>query len=162
MTSLSLHLQKPKAARGAVGIPGRFEVHFWDYLQNAQYKNWSPVPGNTGEAYEGQSPHGAYLRMYLNRTAAGHVKELPHGSILIKENYGEDRKTLMAVTVMYRSKDFNPDAGDWYWVKFNPNGTVAKAPLDKGSMPLAGKVKGCITCHGAADGKDFAFVNDEK
>lgn len=99
--------------------------------------------------------------MYLNRTAAGRAKELPHGSILIKENYGPDQKTLMAVTVMYRSQGYNPDGGDWYWVKYNPDGTIANAPPDKGSMPLKGKVQGCIMCHSGADGQDFAFFNDQ-
>ena len=99
--------------------------------------------------------------MYLNRTAIANSNNLPHDSILIKENYGQDKKTLMAITVMYRAKGYNPEAGDWYWVKYNPNGTVAKAPPEKGSMPLQGKLKGCIKCHGGADGKDFAFVNDE-
>jgi len=139
-----------------------FETQFWDYLQEVQYKNWAPVPGQSGDSYPGESPHGAFLKMYLNRTAAGDMKNLPHGSILIKENYGKDKKTLMAVTVMYRYKGYNPEGRDWYWLKYNPDGTVAKAPPKMGSMPLKGKVKGCIMCHDGADGKDFAFVNDQK
>ena len=99
--------------------------------------------------------------MYLNRTAAGNPKDLPNGSIIIKENYGPDKKTLMAVTVMYRSKGYNPQAGDWYWAKYNPDGTIAKMPPEKGSMKIAGKAKGCIMCHGeTAEGNDFAFFND--
>ena len=138
-----------------------YETRLWDWLQGVKYKNWAPVPGKTGDAYPGESPHGAFLKMYLNRTAAGDLKKLPSGSILIKENYGKDKKTLMAVTVMFRSKGYDPEHNDWYWVKYMPNGTVAKAPPEKGSMRLAGKVKGCIMCHEGADGKDFAFVNDE-
>ena len=138
-----------------------YEAKLWDWLQSAQYKNWAPVPGKSGDAYPGESPHGAFLKMYLNRTAAGDTKNLPTGSILIKENYGKDKKTLMAVTIMYRSKGYDPEHGDWYWVKYMPDGTVAKAPLEKGSMRLAGKVKGCIMCHSGADGKDFAFLNDK-
>ena len=139
-----------------------FEARFWDYICAAKYTNWAPVPGQTDDLYEGSSPHGAFLKMYLNRTAAGRPKELPNGSIIVKENYGPDGKTLMAITVMYRAKDYNPTAGDWYWIKYNPNGTVAKAPPEMRSMPLAGKPMGCIKCHGeGAAGNDFAFFNDE-
>ena len=68
----------------------------------------------------------------------------------------------MAITAMYRSKGYNPEAGDWYWIKYNPDGTVAKAPPEMRSMPLAGKPMGCIKCHGeGAAGNDFAFFNDE-
>ena len=138
-----------------------FEDRFWSYLQAQKYTNWAPVPGKSDGYSEGQSPHGAFLKMYLNRTAAGNPQELPNGSIIIKENYGPDKKTLMAVTVMYRTKGYNPAAGDWYWAKYNPDGTIAKMPPEKGSMKIAGKAKGCIICHGeGADGKDFAFFND--
>jgi len=85
---------------------------------------------------------------------------MAHGSVVIKENYGEDKKTLVAVTVMYRVKGYNADAGDWYWVKYNADGTVANAPPDKGGMRLSGRVKGCIDCHSGAGGGDFAFIND--
>jgi len=138
-----------------------FDQKFFNYLRAAKYTNWAPVPGDTDDSYEGSSPHGAYLKMYLNRTAAGRPNELPHGSIIIKENYAEDGETLMAITVMYRSEGYNPSAGDWYWAKYNPDGSVAVSPPDKGSMQLSGRVKGCIACHGdgAADG-DFVFFND--
>lgn len=138
-----------------------FESKLWDYLNRQKYWNWAPVPGRSETAYPGQSPHGAFLKMYLNRRAAGNSGELPNGSIIIKENYASDGKTLAAITVMYRTKDYNPDAGNWYWVKYNANGTVAKTPPDKGSMRLAGTPQGCIECHAGADGDDYAFFNDE-
>lgn len=149
-------------ARTVQPVDRPFEAKFWDYLMSAKYENWAPVPGQTDDATAGASPHGAFLKMYLNRTAAGRPKELPNGSIIVKENYGADGKSLMAITVMYRSKDYNPQGGDWYWIKYNPNGSVAAAPPEMGSMPLAGKPMGCIKCHGeGAAGNDFAFFNDE-
>ena len=139
-----------------------FEQKLWDYINSSRYTNWAPVPGKSDDFAEGGSPHGAFVKMYLNRTAAGNPKELPNGSIVVKENYGPEKKELMAITVMYRSKDYNPEAGDWYWVKYNTDGTVAKAPPEMQSMPLAGKPMGCIKCHGeAAAGGDFAFLNDD-
>jgi len=142
-------------------VPSTFEGRFWNWLQSVQYHNWAPAPGQNGGSYAGKSPHGAFLKMYLNRIAVGNAQTLPHGSVIIKENFGKDQKTLMAVTVMYRSKDrkgqgYDPDNNDWYWVKYNPDGSVAT----KGNMRLAGRLKGCIECHSGADGDDYVFFND--
>ena len=139
---------------------GTFEQKLWNYLVRAKYRNWAPVPGKSDKMYEGQSPHGAFLKMYLNRTAAGSAAKLPTGSIVIKENYGPNQKSLMAITAMYKTKGYNPKAGDWYWVKFNPDGTVANKSTDTGMQRLAGRVDGCISCHEGADGGDFAYFND--
>ena len=136
-----------------------FEQKLWSYLIRGKYRNWAPVPGKSDAMYEGERPHGAFLKMYLNRKAAGSPKELPNGSIVIKENYNP-QKALAAVTVMYKTAGYNPKAGDWYWVKFNPDGTVANKPTPAGSVRLAGRVGGCIDCHSGADGNDFAFFND--
>lgn len=137
-----------------------FEQKFWNYLLRAKYRNWAPVPGQSDAMYEGQSPHGAYLKMYLNRTAAGNPSKLPSGSIIIKENYGADQKTLMAITAMYKNKGYNPSGDDWYWVKFNPDGSVASKNTESRTKRLAGRVQGCISCHDGADGNDFTFFND--
>ena len=130
----------------------------WDWLQKAQYKNWAPLPGITADAYKGQEPHGAALRLYVNRTAAGNPSELPHGSILVKENYAPDAKTLMATTVMYRSKGYDPEHGDWFWAKYEPDGRVARM----NGMSVAGRVEMCIECHGGASGGDYSFGNDRR
>jgi len=148
-------------AQSRAGGNGRsFEQQFWDYLERVQYDNWAPPPGGTDDFMEGQSPHGAFLKLYLNRTAAANPSELPSGSIVIKENYGPDKQQLMAVTVMYRHEGYNPDGGDWYWVKYLPDGTVDQKDTPMGRMQLAGRVKGCIECHSSADHDDFAFLND--
>lgn len=133
-----------------------FETKFWNFLLEARYRQWAPVSGTDGSAYPGQSPHGAMLKMYLNRKAAGLPDDLPVGSILVKENYGPDAKQLMAVTAMYKPRNYAGGSSDWYWVKYNADGTVAK----KGGERLAGAVRGCIDCHSAAAGDDYAFFND--
>jgi hypothetical protein len=99
--------------------------------------------------------------MYLNRRAVGNPKTLPEGSLVIKENFGPDGKTLMAVTVMVKARGYNPSEGDWYWVKFRPDGTVDQKVMPNGTaVTLSGKPKGCIECHSGADGDDFLFFND--
>ena len=143
-----------------MGQPLTFEQKFWKYLKSSHYKQWSPAPGQTGDAYEAQSPHGAMLKMYLNRNAAGHPSEIPNASIFIKENYGPDGTTLMAITVMYKTNGYNPDAGDWYWVKYLPDGKVDRKETPNGAVKLAGKPTGCIECHAGAEGDDYVFFND--
>ncbi len=141
--------------------PQTFEEKFWSYLQRNGYVNWAPWPGQSDDFYPGQSPHGAFLKMYLNRKAAGNPTNPPPGSIIIKENYSPDHK-LMAVTVMYRVAGYDPEHKDWYWVKYLPDGTVARTPPDKGSMPIAGRFPSCIECHASAEGGDYLFANDAK
>jgi hypothetical protein len=135
-----------------------FEVRLWDWLQKAQYKNWGPLPGVTADAYKGEEPHGTALRLYVNRTAAGSSSELPPGSILVKENYAPNVKTLMAITVMYRAKGFDPEHGDWFWAKYEPDGRVSRM----NGMPAAGRVGMCIECHSGAGGGDYSFSNDRR
>lgn len=122
----------------------------WDYItEENPYKDWEPFPGYE-EMYEGKSPHGDYLRLYANDIAVKAAKQgepMPDRAILVKENYAEDRQTLMAVTPMYRIQGYNPQAGDWFWVKYGPDGKIA----------AEGKVEGCIKCHTVKKDQDYIF-----
>lgn len=135
-----------------------FEVRFWNYLQQAQYRNWAPLAGQTDDFYPGHSPHGKQVKLYSNRAAAAHPDNFPYGSILVKENYDASGKSLMAITVMYRSKGFDPENGDWVWTKFEPDGEVAVM----NGMKLTGKIGMCVQCHKSAEGGDFIFANDRR
>ncbi len=137
------------------GMPETEAEDFWNYItMENPYTDWKQWPGMEG-MYEGQSPHGAYLKLYLNDVAYNAVKndkELPYGSILVKENYGKDKEKLMAVTPMYKSEGFNPDAGDWFWAKY---GTDGKAMA-------SGKVQSCIDCHMKVKDKGWIFTECKK
>jgi len=120
----------------------------WDYLKKENYaKNWKMLPG-TKAFYAGKEPHGALLTTYVNKIAYTAIKEkkgmLPDGAIVVKENYSADKK-LGALTVMYKVKGYNPQAGDWFWVKYLPDGKVA----------VEGKVDACINCHASAKANDY-------
>ncbi len=134
-----------------MAMPPAEGAKFWNYITNTNsYLGWGFWPGHFG-IYPGKSPHGAYLKIYANGIAlkaAREDKPMPNGAIIVKENYGEDKKTLMAVTPMYRVKGYNPDGGDWFWGKYGPDGKVM----------AAGKPKGCIGCHGAQKDKDWLFT----
>jgi hypothetical protein len=128
----------------------------WSWMQQAGYKEWAPWPGQDGDFYEGTRPHGAQLKVYINRTAAGDIDKVPPGSVIVKENYSPEKK-LAAITIMKRIENYDPDNQDWYWVKYLPDGSVATTQGRK----AAGKVSSCIGCHRAAKGGDYIFANDE-
>ncbi len=124
----------------------------WSYISSdSPYQDWKMWPGK-GPFYEGTSPHGKLLTTYVNDAGYNAAKlrlpKYPHGTIIVKENYKPDR-TLAAVTVMAKVRGYNPDAGDWFWAKYGPEGKVAKA----------GKVKGCIDCHRDAKKSDWVFTS---
>lgn len=155
-----------------------FETKFWQFLIGNNYKQWAPAPGQDGDFFSGQVPHGALLKLYINRSAAGNVAGLPIGSVVVLENYRSD-KSLKSISVMYRTEGFNPKANDWYWIEYNPDGSVAEESLavedhliasDEGSeislvsnnvvVKMNGQSTTCIACHAEAGGADFAFFND--
>jgi len=92
------------------------------------------------------------LKLFANKLAidaAKAGKDMPNGAIVVKENYGKDAKTLMAITPMYKVEGYNPEEGDWFWAKYKADGTVDKA----------GKVKGCIKCHGQVEDQGWIYNN---
>ena len=106
--------------------------------------------------YPGKSPHGAHLMLYANSVALKALRKgkqpLPAGSMIMKVNYGEDKKTVKALTPMYKVEGYNPDGGDWFWAKYMPDGTVAA------DGKAAGKVASCIECHAARKDQDWLFT----
>lgn len=130
-------------------LPSTNPEAFWTYISKTNpYQKWEHWPGHPG-MFPGKSPHGAFLEFYGNDIAIKAAKEgkkMPWGAILVKTNYAQDKKTLVSITPMYKVKGYNPDAGDWFWAKYSPNGAVI----------AAGKVDSCINCHKKA--KDFQFV----
>ena len=127
----------------------------YSYLtKEASYKNWSLFPG-TEKMYTGQSPHGALITTYVSSDVKQAIEsgsgKLPDGGFIVKENYMPDRK-LDAVTIMYRVKGYNPEAGDWFWAKYAADGSV----------DASGKVAGCIGCHTAVKDNDWLFVGPVK
>lgn len=120
----------------------------WDYLKMEKYaKHWKMWPGKKA-LYPGKEPHGALLTTYVNKIAYEAIKEkrgmFSDGSIIVKENYTADKK-LAALTVIYKVKGYNPEAGDWFWAKYLPDGKVA----------AEGKVDACIQCHGMQKANDY-------
>jgi len=131
-------------------LPDPDGTALWKFIsETSPYEKWAYWPGYEG-IYPGKSPHGDYLKLYANDIAiqaAKKGKPMPEGAILVKENYGKDKETLMAITPMYKVKGYNPDDGNWFWAKYKKDGSV----------DASGKVEGCIKCHRQVKTNDYIF-----
>ena len=140
--------------------PEEFYKSFWTYLsrKDAPYTKW---PGMEG-LRAGEVPHGKFVKTYVNKLVADSPKALPLGAILIAENYGEDQMKLQNIMVMYRVKGADPQHFDWYWLTYQPDGSIARTSVQEVNKTIAGKMASCIECHAKAKGSDFVFSNDDE
>ncbi len=131
-------------------MPGTDPGDLWEYItKTSPYSQWKFWDDHQG-LQEGNQPHGSLHKVFVNDTAYNsNTAPLDFGAIQVKENYNKEEK-LMAITVMYKVKGYNPEAGDWFYVKYTPDG-MAKP---------YGKPKGCVGCHGAMAENDFVMVHD--
>ncbi len=140
----------------SVNVNNRMNAQrLWKYMTvENPYQKYSVWPGKEG-IYESTMPPGNNLKLFLNVLAQDAVVNkkglFPHGSLLIKEMYTDDKK-LYLITVMYKERGFHPEGNDWYWVKYKPDG---EAVLD-------GKVKLCIECHDGMKDNDYVFTGSIK
>jgi Cytochrome P460 len=124
----------------------------WSYLQSQDYQNhWKYFPGKSA-FYKGTPPHGALLTTYVNDLAEDAITNgaatMPPGAVIVKENYTPQKK-LVVTTVMYKEKaGYNPEHGDWYWLKRAPDGKVE----------ASGKVPPCEACHMQAKEHDYLMT----
>ena len=133
-------------------MPGPDADKLWNYLTKVSpYKEWGQWADHSG-LQPGRAPHGPFHQVFVNKVLLDATSvPVPYGSIQVKESFNRSKK-MTAITVMYKVKDFNPNDGDWFWVKYSLEG--------KGGP--AGKVKGCIGCHGGRAKNDFILVHDFK
>jgi hypothetical protein len=114
------------------------------------YTGWPMWPGKE-QFYQGTEPHGVLLTTYVNPPAEEGIrqgaKEMPYGSIIVKENYTQE-KNLETVTVMYKKEGFTPHHGDWFWLKYGPQREIQEEGL----------VSGCMSCHAKATDSDWLFT----
>ncbi len=132
----------------------------WNEMEG--YRQWGSYPGKEG-FQDSDAPHGNYVRFFLNEAAAANPEQPGAQSLIIKENFADENEaTLGAITVMKKIAGYSPEAGDWFFAKFNPDGTLGR---NAEGWPLAGRVglggdMGCVPCHSGAEGGDFFFTND--
>ena len=121
----------------------------WTYItKTSPYKEWKFFDDHK-EMQPGKAPHGPFHKVYVNEVGYNaEAAPFPAGTLIVKESYNTEKK-FVAITLMYKVKDYNPSVGDWYWARFSPDG--------KGGPD--GKVQMCIGCHQAKKANDFVFVH---
>ncbi len=143
------------AEKGKADLPAANGKDLWNYLQQVKYRESFTLWPGKGKLYKGREPHGALLTTYVNEYALSAIQgkkgTMPAESIVVKENYKPD-KSLAAITVMYKVAGFNPTGGNWFWVKYAPDGKVL----------AEGKPNGCITCHGQKKDNDWLYTGELK
>lgn len=141
-----------------------FADALWRFIVRPEtpYTKWATVPASkVDHTPEIGKAHGGNAKIYANSTAMQNPSSPPQGSIFVIDDYAEDGKTRNNVSIMYRAKGTDPDHNDWYWLRYLPNGSIARTDDTPGAKPIAGKVKSCIECHEKAGGKDWVFSNDQ-
>ncbi len=130
-------------------MPAADAKELWNYItKTSPYSKWEFWDGHEG-MQPGNAPHGPYHKVFVNKTLKNASQvPVPYGSIQVKESFDEN-KQMMALTVMYKIRGYNPSAGDWFWVKYSVQGTAG---------PF-GKVQGCIGCHSAKADNDYIIVH---
>jgi hypothetical protein len=134
-------------------MPGPDAEALWNYItRESPYTEWGQWPDWQGMK-PSRSPHGPQAKVFVNSPGLGTEKPpLAYGTIEVKESYADDDETLKNITVQYKVKGFNPQGGDWYWAHYSPQGRVRSA----------GKVKGCLSCHGFAKKNDYVMAHKFK
>ncbi|MCV6609837.1 MAG: cytochrome P460 family protein [Amphritea sp.] len=161
--SLSLPAQEPFGDKASVD----FAAGIWQQMIDNRLAG---DQASVTRPYIGLPPHGQILEL-IEQTVTVNGRA---GELVIKRNYGGNGLTvedvinnpnryLDSITVMFRREaGYDQINGNWYYAKFNPDGSLQDNP--KG-VPLAGRVAkgmatGCIACHRAAGGDDFIFNHD--
>ncbi|WP_243089601.1 cytochrome P460 family protein [Thermus neutrinimicus] len=139
----------------AVDQDKAFAQRLWRLMAGASGEDyrlsWHYIPGKPMGFYRGTEPHGSLLRTFVNSIAFdainAKVGEYPVGSVIVKDNHMPDGKLDGVTAMVKQAKGYDPNNGDWFWVKYTPTGKVE----------LAGKVRMCSSCHAQARGQDYVF-----
>lgn len=124
----------------------------WERITvEAPYESYGGWPLEEG-IQPGQAPHGPFHRIYVNRTLRDAVpiadRTAPYGSIVVKHNLDAGQE-LVGYTVMAKVEGYAPDTGEWFWARYEPDGSVY----------AAGAVQSCISCHAGVAGNDYVIVH---
>jgi len=143
-----------------------FAADLWKAMQLARVVG---EDATKSEPYFGVHPHGAILEssidtITVNGTESTVVtKRSYRGGDVSIEAVASDRAAFLEdITVMFkREEGYDTANQDWFWVKYNADGSLASTP---NGVRLAGRIakgkpKGCIACHRKAEGDDYLFIN---
>jgi len=129
--------------------------------------------------FGGAKPHGMILELvYRSIEVNSH-----DGLIVVKKNYdgigvtvesvkGNRSKYLSSITIMFqRESGYDNDNQNWFWAKYNPDGSLFSKKFDARVVQMAGRIwkgesfeqnRGCLYCHRSAGGGDYIFYPEIK
>jgi len=116
---------------------------------------------------KGDQPHGSVQQIIAGtvsvkrRRARVLVKANHRGKGVSREGVFEDPKRFLTgyAVMAKRERGYNRAHADWYWVVYNPDGSLRKF----NGKAIAGRVdtgsdNGCIGCHKKYGGKDYEML----
>lgn len=144
-----LTLLAAPAPAAAAPPAGPDATALWQYItQESPYQKWAQWDDFKG-LQAGRSPHGDFVAVYVNPAASQPAKlPLAAGALIVKEGYTDDKK-LKSLTVMYKVEGYHSAAGDWYWVRYTPQGQAGPE----------GRPQGCIGCHSSGAANDYVIAH---
>ncbi len=119
-------------------------AELWEAISG--YNFWGQHPDFLGIQESADGTHGAFVQVWYDSSAEAAIlegSEIPDGSILVKQGYGDAEGTeLLNLTVMWKIDGYDPDNADWFWARYLP---------DTGEVTLAGAESACSGCHKSQD-----------
>ncbi len=142
-------------AADAPAIPEPTGQAVADYITKVSpFETWGRMPGTT-PFRAGKAPHGELQNVYVNDIAMQAINAgtlpMPDGSIIVKDNFNKD-KQRMAITIMYKRAGYNPEGGDYFWLRLGPD----MKPM------VEGKLAACERCHIPAKSTDYLLLYPKK
>ncbi len=149
---LSCSTQEPEPIVEALSAEEISAESLWTRITaDAPFETYAYWPGHDG-VRPGQAPHGEFHEIFINRNLIEALPSTeriaPNGTIIVKKSLNAAADEVVNITVMAKVEGVNPEAGDWYWASYTPDGSVR----------VAGVVEGCIVCHSGMAENDYIIV----
>ena len=118
------------------------------WLESVNYKEWNQHQNWTGIQSSSDGTHGSHVQIWFNDSVNVSIEQqqnlLANNSILVKEGYSSNSESsLAAITIMKKIAGYDPENSNWFWAKFNSDGSVDNA----------GAINNCISRHSL--GQDY-------
>lgn len=106
------------------------------------WESWTEIDPWTGIQVSSDGTHGSHVKITFNELAADAWGDdvLPYGSISVKRGYdsADEADARGFLTVMKKIEGYNPDQGDWFWLRVGIEGTLGTE---------VGESAFCASCH---------------
>lgn len=123
------------------------------WLEIDGWEGWDDVAPWTGIQPSSDCTHGPYVEITYNAVAAPAWGEesLPDGSIVVKRGHNaqDGSDPVGFVTVMKKIEGYDPDTGDWFWLRIDDQGNPSSTEIGRASF--------CSGCH-SAGGTDYLLT----